>query len=54
MHPNPRSAFHCRRRAGALAVTGILLLALTGRVRGDSGESSLTAAQAKVTPRRRR
>ncbi len=48
MHPNPRSVSRCRQRPGALAVTGILLLALIG-CSGDAQDSSLRAAQAKVT-----
>ena len=51
MHPNPRSASHCRRRPGALAVTGIALalaLALAG-CSGDTEDASLKKAQATVT-----
>ena len=48
MHPNPRPATHCRQRPGALALTGILLLALTG-CSGDTQDASLKKAQATVT-----
>ena len=48
MHPNRRSPSHFRQRPGALAVTGILLLALTG-CSGDTQDASLKKAQATVT-----
>ena len=49
MHPNPRSAFHCRRRPGALAVTGILLALTLAGCSGDTEDASLKKAQATVT-----
>jgi len=48
MHPRPRSRSQSGHRPGALAVTGILLLAVAG-CSGDGQDTSLKAAQAKVT-----
>ena len=48
MHPNRRSTPQRHHRPGALAVTGILLLALTG-CSGDTQDASLKKAQATVT-----
>ena len=48
MHSNPPPLSPALRRPGALAVTGILLLALTG-CSGDGTDTSLKAAQATVT-----
>ncbi len=48
MHPNLRPLPHSGGRPVALAVTGILLVALTG-CSGDGQDASLKAAQATVT-----
>jgi peptidoglycan hydrolase-like protein with peptidoglycan-binding domain len=48
MHLNPRTHSHAGHRPAALAVAGIVLLALTG-CSGDTQDASLKKAQATVT-----